>query len=298
MIDWDKLRVFHVVAKAGSFTEAGMRLNTSQSSISRQIRSLEDSLKVSLFTRHARGLVLTQEGRELLKSTETIQNSVDETQRKIRDYKALPFGELKVTTMVTFGAVWLTPLLKEFIASYPDINIKLILDDDDLDLSAGEADVAIRLHEPFQADLIQKPLATFHNHLYASPEYIDRMGAPASREDLINHDIVVYGSGLALPMRDIDWLLNYGRKTGAKEPVLEVNNMYGLLHAVEAGIGIGALPDYLTHNRGNLIRLLSDKESASFPSYFCYPQELRGSTRIAVFRDFIVSKLKEASNIL
>jgi len=298
MLDWDKLRIFHVVATAGSFTEAAARLNCSQSSISRQIRTLEESLNVSLFTRHARGLVLTQEGQQLLQTTHDVTANIESTERTLRESKAQPFGELKVTTMVTFGAVWLTPHLKEFIELYPDINIKLILADEDLDLSAGEADVAIRLHDPSQADLIQRPLATFHNHIYASPEYLDRMGVPQTPEDLEHHEIVSFGSGIPHAMKNLNWLAESSKKKAGNNVVLEVNNMYGLLHAVEAGIGLAALPDYLVHNRGNLVRLLSDSESASFPSYFCYPPELRGSKRIAVFRDFMVDQLRAASNIL
>lgn len=298
MLDWDKLRIFHTVAEAGSFTEAGARLNCSQSAASRHIRALEDSLQVSLFTRHARGLVLTHEGQQLLNATRDVQSRIEETEQSLREAKGSPQGKLRVTTMVTFGAVWLTPHLKTFVEQYPEIEVQLVLDDDDLDLSSGEADVAIRLHEPSQADMIQRPLANFHNHIYASPEYLDRKGAPAIPTDLDHHDIIIYGSTAQMPLKNINWILDIGRTGFVRKPVLQVNNLYGILHAVEAGMGLASLPDYLAHNRGNLVQVLPDVDSPQFPSYFCYPPEHRGSKRVAVFRDFLIQQIKNDSNIL
>ena len=298
MLDWDKLRIFHTVAEAGSFTEAGLRLNCSQSAASRHIRALEDNLQVALFTRHARGLVLTHEGQELLNATRDVQSRIEETEHVLREAKGSPKGVLRVTTMVTFGAVWLTPHLKNFIEQYPDIELQVILDDDDLNLASGEADVAIRLHTPSQADMIQRPLTTFHNHIYASPEYLDRKGAPRVPADLDHHDLIIYGSTVQMPLKNINWIMDIGNTGYHRKPRLQVNNLYGVMHAIEAGMGLGSLPDYLVHNRGNLVRVLPDVDSPQFPSYFCYPPELRGSKRVALFRDFMIQQIKNESNIL
>lgn len=298
MLDWDKLRIFHVVAEAGSFTEAGLRLNCSQSAASRHIRALEDNLQVALFTRHARGLVLTQEGQHLLRTTRDVQGRIEETEHVLREAKDSPKGVLRVTTMVTFGAVWLTTHMKSFVEQYPDIELQLILDDEDLDLSSGQADVAIRLHTPVQADMIQRPLATFHNHIYASPEYLDRKGTPCQPSDLDHHDLIIYGSTAQMPLKNINWIMDIGKTSYDRTPCLQVNNLYGVMHAIEAGMGLGSLPDYLVHNRSNLVRVLPDMDSPKFPSFFCYPPELRGSKRVAVFRDFIIQTIKEESNIL
>lgn len=298
MIDWDRLRIFHTVAESGSFTNAGLRLNCSQSAVSRQIRALEDSLNVSLFTRHARGLVLTQEGQELFNTAREMVHRLEETQRSLMESRERPSGLLRVTTMVTFGALWLTPHLEQFMAEYPDIDIKMILDDADLDLSAGEADVAIRLHEPEQADLIQRPLATFHSHIYASPEYIDRRGTPITTDDLDQHDLITFGISNVPTIRGLNWLLTVGSPKKERIPRLQINNLYGVLHAVEAGIGIAVLPDYLVHNRQSLVRVLPKVEGNPFNSYYCYAPELRGSLRVALFRDFMVRQIRAESNIL
>tara|TARA_R110002096_G_scaffold169810_14_gene341661 strand:+ start:1444 stop:2337 length:894 start_codon:yes stop_codon:yes gene_type:complete len=297
-MDWDRLRIFHTVAEAGSFTNAGSRLNCSQSAVSRQIRALEESLNVSLFTRHARGLVLTHEGQELFATAREVVLRIEETERSLLESKARPSGLLRVTTMVTFGAVWLTPHLEQFMTEYPDIDIQLKLDDEDLDLAAGEADVAIRLHEPEQADLIQRPLASFHTHIYASPEYLDTKGIPTSLEDLDNHDLIVFGRSSAPTIIGLNWLLEVGSPNKKRRARLQVNNLYGILHAVEAGMGIAVLPDYLVHNRQKLVRVLPNVEGQPFNSYYCYAPELRGSLRVALFRDFMVRQIRAESNIL
>jgi DNA-binding transcriptional LysR family regulator len=297
-MDWDRLRIFHTVAESGSFTNAGARLNCSQSAVSRQIRSLEESLNVSLFTRHARGLVLTQEGQELYNTAREVMLRIEETERSLMESRERPSGLLRVTTMVTFGAVWLTPHLEQFMSEYPDINMQLILDDADLDLSAGEADVAIRLHEPEQAELIQRPLATFHSHIYASPEYLDRRGTPITTDDLDGHDLITFGISNVPTIRGLNWLLTVGNPRKTRVPRLQIDNLYGVLHAVEAGMGVAVLPDYLVHNRKKLVRVLPKSEGTPFNAYYCYAPELRGSLRVALFRDFMIRQIRAESNIL
>ncbi|MCJ9429697.1 LysR family transcriptional regulator [Kordiimonas marina] len=297
-MDWDRLRIFHTVAECGSFTSAGARLNCSQSAVSRQIRALEESLNVSLFTRHARGLVLTQEGQELYNTAREVVLRIEETERSLMESKERPSGLFRVTTMVTFGAVWLTPHLEQFMAEYPDIDIQLILDDQDLDLSAGAADVAIRLHEPEQAELIQRPLATFHAHIYASPEYLDKHGTPVTTDDLDFHDLITFGISNVPTIRELNWLLTVGNPRKKRKPRLQVNNLYAVLHAVERGMGLAVLPDYLVYNRKKLVRVLPDVKGHSFNSYYCYAPELRGSLKVALFRDFMIRQIRAESNIL
>ncbi len=153
-MDWDKLRVFYVVAETGSFTHAGESLNLSQSAVSRQISGLEDSLDVPLFHRHARGLVLTEQGERLYGSVHEVYAKLAMTEARIRERKESPKGPLRITTTIAFGSVWLTARMAEFLSLYPDIDVSLVLNDTDLDLSMGEADVAIRMTPPTQPDLV------------------------------------------------------------------------------------------------------------------------------------------------
>lgn len=292
-MDWDKLRIFHVVASAGSFTHAGENLGLSQSAVSRQIRTLEDSLQTSLFNRHARGLILTDEGETLFEMTKDVYSKIHVTEQKILEGTETPRGKLKITTTTSFGSTWMMHNIKKFIDKYPDIDVQMLIGDEDYDLLTRQADVAIRFHPAEHLDLIQKQIGTFQYHLYASPAYLNEYGRPQKPEDLDDHKIITYGNLSTSPIRDIDWVLEFGAKKKRK-PTMEVNNIYGVLQAVKSGIGIGSLPDYLVQGATNIVPVLEDSESHEFPAYFVYTQELRHSKRIAAFRDFIIQEFKES----
>jgi len=297
-MDWDKVRIFHAVAEAGSFTQAGETLNLSQSAISRQISSLEQSIKLPLFHRHARGLMLTEQGEDLFHTAHDVFHQLAMAEARLTDSKERPQGQLKITTTIGFGSVWLTPRIKEFIDLYPEIDVSIILFYDDLDLAMREADVAIRLTAPRQPDLIQRHLMSLRYNVYASPEYLKDQGMPQIPEDLDNHKIVTFGEEVGdqtdlLPA--LNFLMEAGRgDRGPRQPILKVNNIYGIYRAVRSGVGIGALPDYFIEGSSGLVRILPEMESPDTDVYFVYPEELRQSARIAVFRDFLVRKIVEA----
>lgn len=295
-MDWDKLRIFHAVAQAGSFTHAGEELNLSQSAVSRQVSSLEEDLGAPLFHRHARGLILTEQGELLFRTAHEVFGKLAMAQAMIQDSKQRPSGELRVTTTVAFGSTWLTPRLGEFIELYPDIRLSLICDDTELDLGMREADVAIRLSEPSQPDLIKRRLFTVHNHIYASPAYLKKRGAPKGLDELDGHALIVYGDEAPTSLKGVNWLLDFGVKTQDRRvPQLQVNNIYAVLLAVRNGLGLGAIPDYLARGENGLVRVLPDIEGPRFDSYFVYPEELRNSKRVAVFRDFLIAQVQEWS---
>lgn len=292
MMDWDKLRVFHTVAEAGSFTHAGEILNLSQSAVSRQISGLEESLNVSLFHRHARGLILTEQGELLYRTVHEVFAKLSMVESRITESREKPEGPLKVTTTVAFGSVWLTPRIKTFMETYPDIDMSILLDDGEVDLAMRQADVAIRFSAPRQPDLIQRHLITLHYHVYAAPEYLKKYGMPKTPADLDNHRIIVYGEDAKAPVENMNWLLSAGT-TSARAPILRVNNIYGIYRAVQSGLGIAAMPDYFSTVATNLVQVLPELRGPSFDCYFVYPEELRHSKRVTVFRDFLLQKLQE-----
>ncbi len=293
-MDWDKLRIFHAVAQAGSFTHAGDMLNLSQSAVSRQISALEDSLKTPLFHRHARGLILTEQGELLSRTAQEVFAKLAMAEAVLTDSKDRPRGELKVTTTVGFGSTWVTPRIREFSELYPELRVNLLLDDRELDLSMREADVALRMRKPTQPDLIQRRLLTVHHHTYAAPEYLKRHGTPTSLDELSNHRLITYGDEAPAPINDVNWLLTEGMPPGTKrEPVLQVNNTFAIMLAVESGLGIAAVPDYMADDNTRLVRILPNVEAPSFETYFVYPEELRHSKRITVLRDFLLSKVAD-----
>ena len=294
-MDLDRLRVFHAVAAAGSLTHAGEGLELSQSAVSRQISALEDELKVPLFSRHARGLVLTAEGERLYRTTKDVFEQLQRAQEALLDSREKPRGDLRVTATIGIGSYWLAPRLRKFIDLYPDVRVHLILHDGELDLVHREADVALRMRQPVQPDLIQRKLFDVNYHVYGTRDYVARKGDPASIADLDKHDLIVYGT--APPELDkVNWLTEVGRKQGdSRTPAFCVNNIIAMGKAVESGIGIGALPDYFAHGNDKLIRLMCDTPGPIYEVHLCYPETLRGSKRVAVFRDFLVSQARDWS---
>jgi len=291
-MDWDKLRVFHAVADAGSFTHAGEVLNLSQSAVSRQVHSLEESLGLLLFHRHARGLILTESGELLYRTVHDVFHRLAMVEVQLTESREQPQGPLKITTTTAFGSTWLTPQMKEFIDQYPDIDVSLVLTEADLDLGMREADCAIRFEPPTQPDLIQRHLKTVRSRLFASSSYIKQHGMPQTVEDLDGH-IIVYGQDGPLPTSTINWLMDPQRTQVPLRPVLRVNNVYALYRAVVSGLGIASLPTYMARLSNEIINVLPAIEGPMLEVYFIYPEEMRNSKRISVFRDFLVRKIAE-----
>ena len=238
-MDWDKLKVFHAAAEAGSFTHAGEQLGLSQSAVSRQVSALEQELSVSLFHRHARGLILTEQGELLYRTAHDVFMKLEAARAKLTDSRERPNGDLRVTTTPGMGIHWLTPRLGEFCDLYPDIHITLLTTDEELDLAMREADVAIRLRQPTQPDLIQRKLFSVHFHAYASPEYLKRFGTPRTLEDLDSHRILVLGGNVPSYLQRTRWLVEVARDgKGPRMPHLVINNILGILRACQRNIGI------------------------------------------------------------
>jgi DNA-binding transcriptional LysR family regulator len=293
-MDWDKLKIFHVVAQAGSFTEASGTLNLSQSAISRQIQSLELTLKTSLFERHARGLSLTEDGEILFKTANEVIIHLKAVETSLMEKKDKPSGKLIVTTVVGFGSIWLTPRIKEFMDKYPEMEVEVIVTDKELDLSTREADVAIWMRQPTQLSYIQKKLIDINYHIYGSPKYLEENGYPNTVKDLDKHKFIVYGKGTPSPLSQTDWILKVGKKDSSKrKSVMRVNNIYSLLLAVESGVGLAALPYYMVQEKSTLVKVLPNIEGPKYEAHFVYPQSLKNVARIKSFRDFIFDKVNE-----
>jgi len=295
-MDWDKLRIFHAVASAGSFTHAGQQLTLSQSAVSRQISALEEEISTPLFQRHARGLTLTDEGELLYTAVREVLSRLTAAEDALKNIHESPRGPLKITASHGIGAYWLLPRLKEFSKEYPDVEIHLLMEDRELDLSQREADLAVRMRAPVQADLIQRKLFTVHYHMYASKEFLEKQGEPKTLEDICNFPIVVYGETAAPEIREINWLLEHYKKhfkSGCKGSITRINNITGILQAVEVGLGIGVLPDYVAIGHPDLVRVLPEVPAPSFDVHLVYADALRQSKRVAAFRDFLVKGSKD-----
>lgn len=294
-MDWDKLRIFHAVAKAGSITGAKEVLNMSQPAVSRQISNLEFDLKITLFRRHARGLTLTEQGDLLYKVADDIQTRLHDVKGMLMDSTDKPHGDLCITTTVGLGSSWLTPRLHEFMEQYPEIRLRMILEDNEVDIIGGDADAAIRLHEPTQNGLIRRKLFTVHLHAYASKDYIKKYGDIKTIEDLDHHHILSF-EGSIHPSLELNWLEHTGLKGKKRDTVLKVNNLFSLSQAVSTGMGVAILPDYMAREDKNISRVLKDAKVPELATYFVYPEEMKNSRRLTVFKDFVIAKAREWSD--
>lgn len=293
-MDWDKLKTFHAAAEAGSLTGAAELLTLSQSAVSRQISALEGELGVKLFHRHTRGLLLTEPGRVLFSAAADVSGQIALAEARLLDIRDEPSGLLRVTAPTALGAIWLAPRLTRFREKFPQIRLRLLLVDHELDIANLEADLAIRPWPATQNDVIQKKLMEVSQHLYAGQPYLDRMGAPAGVDDLDRHEFVAYGPKHLAPIPNLNWQLTLGRGAGDKprEPAIEANTINGMMKATEAGLGLAGLPDYVARENDKLQRILPDEAGPPFEVYMLYPQELRGSRRIAAFREFLTDEVK------
>ena len=293
-MDWDKLKIFHAVAEAGSFTSATINLNLSQSAISRQIQSLEEDLKVKLFERHARGLTLTENGEYVFKTAHEVICKLKEVETTLGDKKIKPSGKLTVSTVVSFGTTWLTPRIQEFMQLNPDIEVELIFDDKELDLSTRQADIGIFMRRPKQLNYIQKKLIDINYHIYGSPRYLEKYGFPKSINDLNKHKFISFGKGAPSPVYSPDWVLKLGMKDNKKRKTcMKVNSVYGLLLAVQSGVGLAGLPDYLTVKQPDIVKVLPNVEGPITEAHFVYPQSLKNVAKVQAFRNFLYSKISD-----
>ncbi|MEJ1970384.1 MAG: LysR family transcriptional regulator [Rhizomicrobium sp.] len=293
-MDWDKLRIFHAVASAGSFTHAGQMLTLSQSAVSRQISALEEEITTPLFQRHARGLTLTDEGEMLYAAVTDVLARLAQAEEALKNVREAPRGALKITSSHGIGTYWLVPKLDDFLKEYPEVEVHLVMEDRELDLAQREADLAIRMRAPVQADLIQRKLFTVHYHMYATKDYLETYGTPRTLDEIADHTIIAYGETAAPEIREINWLLEQTRRRmNGKGRTIRINNVTGILCATEAGLGISAVPDYVAVDRPHLVRVLPDVPGPSFDVHLVYADALRQSKRVAAFRDFLVKASKD-----
>jgi DNA-binding transcriptional LysR family regulator len=290
-VDWDKIRIFYNVADAGSFTRAGDNLGLSQSAVSRQISALERELKAPLFHRHARGLILTEQGDLLFRAARDMRMRLETTRARLVETSERPTGKLKITTTVGLGSLWLSQRIAEFLDLYPDMTVELLLSNEELDLAMREADVGLRLRRPAQPDLIQRRLFTVHFHIYASMEYIKRFGEPKTLEDLDDHRLLSFGGDQPSYLLAMHYLSTAGREGREPRPYHGVvNNISALKLLVETGAGISVLPDYVADGEAKMTRILREVELPALDSYIVYAEEMRSVARVQAFRDFLVAK--------
>ena len=296
-IDWNRLRTFMLVQQAGSFTKAGKELSLTQSAVSRQIAALEEDVGSALFIRSNTGLVLTEAGEYFLETVSKIWECLKLGLARVHELRDVPSGPLRLTTSIGFGSAWLSSKVYGFRERYPDIELELLLVDNvELNLQRREADCAIHFHMPSTPNLVQLYIDEFSYRIYGAKSYLDKRGIPKDLDDLHNHDLIVYGDGIGTPpIEKINWLLTEGLPEGEmRVPALHINSVYGIYRAVESGVGLAALPFYMSERSDELVEVLCNVEGPRIPLYFVYAEELRHSLRINLLRDFILEEIRKS----
>ena len=291
-MDWDKLKVFHAAAEAGSFTHAGEQLGLSQSAVSRQVSALEQELAVSLFHRHARGLILTEQGELLYRTAHEVFMKLEAARTKLTDSRERPNGDLRVTTTPGLGVHWLTPRLGEFHRTVPRDPHHPARHR----RRARPVDARGRRRHPhapagaarrYSAQAVLGALPRLRARRNTSSVSARRARSTISTiTDLL---MLEGGSGVPSHLQNRNWLVEAGRNgKGPRKSLLTVNNVLGLVQACQRGLGLALLPDYLVENSG-LVQLFSEADEIALDCYFVYPEELKSVARVQVFRDFLVA---------
>lgn len=294
MIEWDKLRVFYNVVESGSFTHAATRLQIGQSAISRQISSLENRVGGPLFHRHARGLLLTEQGELLFRTAREVFSDLAMVQARITEGDHVLHGSLKIAAPVGFGSTWMTPRIHKFLKIHPNLRLTLRLSDDPVDLTVHESDVAITVSLTEDKDLIYRKLLSRTLYIYSSPSYLFKFGVPLTLKDLDRHQLIVFSDKELVPFNNVNWLLTCGTAPGIRrEAYLSINNLFGIARAVEGGSGIACLPPYIAKKCKNIVQILPDIQTPSVHFYFVYPRPLQGSKKIENLWKFLHHEAKK-----
>lgn len=298
ILDWDKLKIFYYVAKAKSFNRAAHDLNIAQSALSRSVQLLEHLLKVQLFNRIPKGLILTKEGEILFAKVTEMLASLEDARSLIQEESCEPRGTLKVATTVALASLWLVELLPDFLERYPDIELDIIGHDEKLDIKSREADVSIRPFIDGQQDLIQNYLFSCFLQLYASPEYLSKYGCPRTANELDEHRIITFGESTIRPYSDIDWPLRIGAKANhMRRPYISINSSKGASRLAELGLGIVALSkEFPGIEKMNLVSILPEVKGPVVDLYYVYPSALKNSKRVQILNEFLMNSIPADSN--
>jgi DNA-binding transcriptional LysR family regulator len=286
--DWNLLRTFLRVGEDGSFTGAAAALGISQPTVSRQMRQLEDSLGVSLFIRHARGFELTERGAELLAAAREVEHGVEGFMRRAGGMTREVRGSVRVSASGPVAVHILPKCLAELRRRHPELTIELVVDNRPSNLLRREADVAVRLFRPEQLDIVCTRAGDAAVGLFASRDYLDRRGRPATPADLAGHDII--GEDRA---KSVDTALaRLGLAPAPTDFSLRTDNYLAHLSAIRHGLGIGGAQVNLLAPDPDVERVLPDIVLARLPFWVAMHSEVRQSATIRVVYDALVEFLR------
>jgi len=289
--NWDDLKPFLAVARAGSTLGAAKLLGLSQPTVQRRIAALEKSLGCQLVERHPSGYRLSPLGAELCLRAEQIEKAVDDFNRHIHLHDGRLAGAIHVTCAEALARPVVTPIIDAFQARHPGVHVELLITERLLDLTAGKADIAVRGYENAphgerESALIQRKFADVPWAVYASRSYVERYGKPSTPEEIGKYAIVAPGGAFS-KSRAARWL-----QTMAPDAVVSArsSSLLGLLTSVRSGSGLALLPKGIAEAEPDLVRILEPKPPLVLSLYLLMHPDLRSTPRFRAFFDFFVSE--------
>ena len=288
MFNWEGVSEFVAVAEAESFTKAAQRLGISTAQVSRQISALEARLATKLFHRTTRKVSTTEVGRIYYQHCRQVLDGLDEAERAITNLQSSPRGLLKITAPVTYGEMTIAPLVNDFIAMYPELEVKINLTNQKIDLIDEGYDLAIRLGQLEDSSMMAKRLSSRTQHVCASPSYLSTFGIPHSLSELDQHNCL-------LGTMDY-WRFEENGKTRnvRVKGTVSCNSGHALVDAAIKGIGIIQLPDYYLHpyiEEGQLVPLLEQNRSPEEGIWALYPHNRHLSPKVRILLDYLSQEL-------
>lgn len=273
------------IVERGSFTRAAEDLGVSAALLSREISRLEASLGIALLSRSTRRMTLTEAGRSYYDEAQAILQAVDSFEDRIRQSSGVVTGHLKVNAPSSFGQVVVAPMLPGFCRQYPDLRVSLTLDDGVLDMVEGGFDLTLRIRSSLKDSTLRaRKLGEVRVGIFASPDYLARNGTPAVPDDIRHHQTCGYLLSEHLETWDLTGPT--GSVSVAVDPKVRVGNSFALLDLLAAGMGLGTLPDFISHpaeKAGQLVRVLPDHELPVRFVWAMLPGGSRQDARIAAF---------------
>lgn len=290
MLDWNDLRFFLAVARSGSTLAASRKLSVSQATVSRRISALEEALDVKLFIRNPAGYVLSLRGETMLTEAEAVESAVAALVTSVEAERRRLSGKVRLTTVESAANVWLMPALAAFRAQHPAVVAEVIVDDRPLDLSKGEADIAIRFGpQPQDENLFARRIVELHESVYVRRDLAEEHGMPASVADLVRYPMVGFsGPGLGQIER---WQASLGPDVHF---VHRANTLSAIIGAVKAGMGAAIMPCLIGDTDPGLVRLFPPIMELTTPGWLVTTASARQQPHVRALLDFIADYIRHS----
>ncbi|MFB9136665.1 LysR family transcriptional regulator [Vibrio olivae] len=292
MHHFSSLPVFVRVVECGSFSLAAQQLKITKSAVSKRINQLEDELGTRLLNRTTRTLSLTHAGKRYFDYASQAVHFAQQGLDSVTELQGSPQGVLTLTAPMSFGVVYIAPLINEFIQRYPNVDIDLHLEDKVVDLVQGGYDLAIRIGELESSNLIAKRISPCKSVLCASPEYLQRYGEPQKPSDLVAHNCLRY----TYFRGGQEWTFSDGTHQHKVTPKgnFAVNNSEAIRRALLDGLGIAQMPTFIVAkdiSAGKLVSVMNQYQLPLHAIYAVFPERKHMPLKVRTFIDFIEDKL-------